>query len=331
MEIFRAYDIRGIYPEQINGDIAYLVGRAFVKFLKKEKANIVVGRDARLSTPELFKGLVRGITDEGGNVIDIGLAITPMVYFTTAHFNFDGGIKITASHNPANYNGFKMVRENAVPISGQSGIKKIQEIVVKDQSLNQLDREKKGTVQAKEVLSEYVKFNLKDFDLSDEEKKEIKEFQFLTQKPIVYVFNINKDQTENIPLQTSQGLSINLNLKLEEEMTELSKTEIKELNLKSQLDLLILFCYNILDLVTFFTIAGGKELRAWTIKKGSNAVSAGGVVHSDFEKKFIKAEIIPWQKLIAAKSWNEAKESGLLKIVGKDHIIQDGNIIEFKI
>ena len=160
-KIFKAYDIRGIYPEQINGDIAYLVGRAFVKFLKKEKTNIVVGRDARLSTPELFKGLVKGITDQGANVIDIGFSITPMVYFATAHFKLDGGIQVTASHNPSQYNGFKMVRENAVPIGGHSGIKEIQEMVIK----GNFETKKKGEAQKKEILSDYAKFNLKDFDL----------------------------------------------------------------------------------------------------------------------------------------------------------------------
>ena len=88
-----------------------------------------------------------------------------------------------------------------------------------------------------------------------------------------------------------------MNLKIEEEISELSEKEKEELILKSQLDQIIIACYNILDLITFYTVAGGKETRAWTIKKGTKCPQAGGKVHSDFEEKFIKAEVVPWQKL----------------------------------
>ena len=101
--------------------------------------------------------------------------------------------------------------------------------------------------------------------------------------------------------------------------------------MESQLDRLILACYNILDLITFYTIAGGKETRAWTLKRGSTAPEAGGKVHSDFKEKFIKAEIIPYQKLITVGSWQIAREKGLIQMEGKDYIIQDGDVIEFKI
>lgn len=99
--IFKAYDIRGVYPDDLDEETAYLIDRAFVKFLKKKKPRVVVGRDNRLSSPSLFKSLTKGIIDQGANVIDIGLSTTPMFYFTVAHFKFDGGINITASHNPA--------------------------------------------------------------------------------------------------------------------------------------------------------------------------------------------------------------------------------------
>ena len=124
--------------------------------------------------------------------------------------------------------------------------------------------------------------------------------------------------------------TLKINLKLEEEISELSEKEKEELGMKSQLDRLILACYNILDLITFYTITGGKETRAWTLKKGSLAPQAGAKVHSDFTE-FIRAEVIPWQKLVEAGSWTKAREKGWLQTVGKDYIIQDGDVIEFKI
>jgi len=99
----------------------------------------------------------------------------------------------------------------------------------------------------------------------------------------------------------------------------------------SQLDQLILECYNILDLITFYTITGGKETRAWTLKRGLTAPDAGGVVHTDFKTKFIRAEVINWENLIAAGGWKEAKETGQIKTVGRDYAVQDGDVIEFKI
>jgi len=164
-------------------------------------------------------------------------------------------------------------------------------------------------------------------DLTNEEKKEIKEFQFLTQKPIFYILNTNgKTNYSDFPFK-----HLVMNLKDEEEISELSEKEAEELSLKPHLDQLTTSCYTILDLITFFTVAGGKETRAWTLKRGSNANQAGGCVHSDFEEKFIRAEVIPWQKLIEAEGWKEAREKGLIKTTGRDYVVNDGDIIEFKI
>lgn len=177
-----------------------------------------------------------------------------------------------------------------------------------------------------------------ELSLTEEEKSELKEYQFLTAKPTILVLNIGSEN------EIKKDNFLLFNLKLEEEISELSSEEKEELKVKSSLDQLILSCYNVLDLITFYTIAGGKETRAWTIKNGSKAPEAGGIVHSDFEKKFIRAEVIPWQKLIAIPDkiisdqkgrkigpWEKARESGLLRIIGKDYIIQDGDVIEFKI
>jgi len=173
-----------------------------------------------------------------------------------------------------------------------------------------------------------------DISLSEEENSLIKEFQFLTQKPIIYLFNTDQSNKFKIDerLKSKVGSHYLIsNLKFEEEVSELSEKEIEELKIKPFLDQLILTCYNILSLITFFTIAGGKETRAWTIKKGVLAPEAGGKVHSDFEKKFIRAEVIPWQKLIELGAWKKARELGQIKTAGRDYLVQDGDIIEFKI
>jgi hypothetical protein len=166
-------------------------------------------------------------------------------------------------------------------------------------------------------------------DLSEEEKEEIKEFRFLTEKPVIYILNSNNHQ--EITLKDSREPVINLNAKIEEEISELSEAELKEMEIKSQLDQVIIACYNILNLITFYTVTGGKETRAWTLKNGSLCPKAGGVVHSDFEEKFIRADVIPWQALIEAGGWNAAREKGWIKTVGKDYPVKDGDVIEFRI
>ncbi len=169
---------------------------------------------------------------------------------------------------------------------------------------------------------ETIRIELEMKDLESKEKENL-----LSQKPIVFLYNTNNGNDGN---ETGPN-RISLNLKLEEEISELSEEEKKELGVKSQLDQLIVACYNILDLITFYTITGGKESRAWTIKKGALAPEAGGRVHSDFKEKFIKAEVIPWQKLVEAGSWQKARERGWIKTCGRDYIVQDGDVIEFKI
>src|SRR3989344_8334079 len=126
--IYKAYDIRGIYPTELNDDIAFRVGRALVLFLDKTNPRVAVGRDARLSSPALAEALIRGITDQGGTVIDIGLAATRTLYFAVAHHGYDAGVEVTASHNPKEYNGLKIVRERAISIGLENGLVQIREI-----------------------------------------------------------------------------------------------------------------------------------------------------------------------------------------------------------
>jgi len=123
---FKAYDVRGEVPEQLNEAVVYRIGRACAQFLATD--TIVVGHDIRLSSPQLTTALKQGICAQGTDVLDIGLCGSEEVYFATANLNAGGGVMITASHNPANYNGLKFIREEARPISGDNGLFEIQRI-----------------------------------------------------------------------------------------------------------------------------------------------------------------------------------------------------------
>ncbi len=167
-KIFKAYDIRGIYPEEIDEEAAYKIGAAFAVFIKKasskENPQIVVGRDNRKSSDSLFNALSRGLIEQGVNVVDIGLSATPTLYFSVANYNYDGGINITSSHNPKQYNGFKLVREKAIPLSGDSGIEEIKELAMS----NDFSKvEKLGEIIKKDTSNDYIAINkIKDsFDI----------------------------------------------------------------------------------------------------------------------------------------------------------------------
>ena len=120
---FKAYDIRGRIPDQLNNDIARPIGRTYGQFLRP--SSVIVGHDVRLSSLELAQALSSGLTESGADVLDIGMCGTEEVYFQTFHRGFDGGIMVTASHNPIDYNGMKLVRKGSRPISGDTGLKEI--------------------------------------------------------------------------------------------------------------------------------------------------------------------------------------------------------------
>lgn len=160
--IFKAYDIRGIYPDQLNEELAYKTGQAFAEMIKNEEKKseitMVVGRDMRLSSPGLAQRVISGITDQGVNVVDIGLVSTPTFYFAVAKYGYDAGLQISASHNPQQYNGFKMVRKNAIPVSGETGIMDLRDVVA-GETLQPV--ETKGKIEKLEnVIDEHVKFAL---------------------------------------------------------------------------------------------------------------------------------------------------------------------------
>lgn len=129
MPIFKAYDIRGVVPDELGPHDAWRIGRATARFLAASP--VLVGRDARPSSPELADALVRGLLDEGVDVLDAGLVSTPMVYFGVASLGAAGGVSLTASHNPSRYNGFKLCRAHAVPIGGVSGLREIESIAAR--------------------------------------------------------------------------------------------------------------------------------------------------------------------------------------------------------
>ncbi len=148
---FKAYDIRGRIPDELNADMAYKIGRGYASLLSPKK--VCVGRDVRLSSEDFSASVTRGLTAQGCDVIDIGLCPTEEVYFATFHLKLDGGIMVTASHNPMDYNGMKLVREEARPISADSGLKDIERLVV-DESFSPATR--KGEAQSMSVRTAYI-------------------------------------------------------------------------------------------------------------------------------------------------------------------------------
>lgn len=158
--IFKAYDIRGTVPDQLNSDIAYSIGNALAAYLKPH--TIAVGRDMRLSSDQMFDALSSGIIDAGVDVVDLGLISTDGLYFAVGKFKYDGGVMITASHNPKEYNGFKICREGALPLSGQQGLDKIMEAIEKDSVLKSSTR---GNINRRGIADDYGRHCLSFIDI----------------------------------------------------------------------------------------------------------------------------------------------------------------------
>ena len=149
--IFKSYDIRGIVPSQLNEELAYAIGRAFVEVL--ERKNICIGRDMRPSGQAFMEALARGASDAGADVTEVGLISTDAIYFAVGHYGFDGGVMITASHNPANYNGFKFCREEAIAISIDTGLAQIRDKVVAGDFKTS---PRKGAIKTKDILDDFA-------------------------------------------------------------------------------------------------------------------------------------------------------------------------------
>ena len=157
MGAFHAYDIRGVFGVDFDGATAYKVGFFLPELLSADK--ILVGRDCRLSSDEIHDRLVEGITDAGADVCDLGLSTTPMVYFGTADYGFKASVQITASHNPAQYNGMKVSRENALPVGLDNGLGQIQEWIESGRECR--PAAVKGTVHRMDIHQEYLSFLMK--------------------------------------------------------------------------------------------------------------------------------------------------------------------------
>ena len=157
MGAFHAYDIRGIYNVDFDKETAYKVGYFLPELLSADK--VLVGRDGRVSSPEIHEYLVKGITDAGVDVYDIGLSTTPMVYFGTANYGFKASVQITASHNPAEYNGMKVSRENALPVGLDTGLGQIKEWIESGRECPVA--EVRGTVYPMDIKKDYLDFLLK--------------------------------------------------------------------------------------------------------------------------------------------------------------------------
>ena len=178
-EAFKAYDIRGVYPDDIDEKGYYRIAKAYVYLFKPK--TMVLGMDARLSSPPLKAALSQGFVDAGVDVIDIGKITTDMLYFAVGEYGYSGGIVVSASHNPKQYNGMKLVREKVTAISSDTGLFDIRDVVKegKDESVTS---DKKGTVTERDILDDYLRYVLKSIDTS-----KIKRFRFVGNANFGYV------------------------------------------------------------------------------------------------------------------------------------------------
>lgn len=195
--------------------------------------------------------------------------------------------------------------------------------------------------QKKDILERVVKLLeegklLNSVEWSDEERKLLKEYSFLTMKPFLYVYNVDESQLNDKPSLNGipEEQIIVLSAQVEAELVGLNQEETKEflseLGIKeSGLDQLIKKSYKLLNLITYFT-SGEKETKAWTVMAGSSAPQAAGKIHTDFEKGFIRAEVISWKDFVDCGGEVKAKEKGLVRLEGKEYIVQDGDTMHFR-
>ncbi|MCQ2974018.1 MAG: phosphomannomutase/phosphoglucomutase [Bacteroidales bacterium] len=226
---FHAYDIRGVWNKDFNKDDVYKIGFFIPQLLDTKQ--IIVGRDGRVSSPEIHDALLKGLTDAGADVYDIGLATTPMVYFATANYNFKAGVQITASHNPGEYNGLKISKENALPVGYDSGLDKLEKLATEGVVV---PVENKGKVIIKDIKQDYLDFQKKYFsDISNI-------------KVGVDCSNgagtlIAKDVWGNTPIYINEKLDGNFPCHAPNPLIPQNTVQMQQLVVKEQLDLGIVF------------------------------------------------------------------------------------------
>ena len=194
-KIFKAYDIRGIYPQQIDENLAYKIGQAYCRIVKPDQS-VAVGMDVRTHSSSLKKSLIDGLIDAGVDVVDLGLISTEMLYFAVGNYDYSGGIQVTASHNTAEFNGFKMTRSKAIPISSDTGILEIRDLIMDRQ--DRVESDLSGKVEKRDILEDFALFVLSMID-----KDKLKNFKIAFNpnfgfggevlKKVIEVGNLNID------------------------------------------------------------------------------------------------------------------------------------------
>jgi len=180
--VFKAYDIRGVYPDQIDEEGYYRIAKAYVYLFKPK--TVVVGMDARLSSPPLKASLIDGFLDAGVDVVDIGKVTTDMLYFAVGEYDYSGGIVVSASHNPKQYNGMKLVREKVTAISSDTGLFDIRDVIKEGKDAG-VTSDKKGTLSERDILDDYLRHVLKSIDTGA-----IKRFRFVGNGNFGYVSRV---------------------------------------------------------------------------------------------------------------------------------------------
>ena len=180
--VFKAYDIRGVYPDQIDEEGYYRIAKAYVYLFKPK--TVVVGMDARLSSPPLKATLIEGFLDAGVDVVDIGKVTTDMLYFAVGEYDYSGGIVVSASHNPKQYNGMKLVREKVTAISSDTGLFDIRDVIKEGKDAG-VTSDKKGALTERDILDDYLRHVLKSVDTAS-----IKRFRFVGNANFGYVSRV---------------------------------------------------------------------------------------------------------------------------------------------
>jgi len=290
-------------------------------------------------------GLVKGAsTGEGlGNKFLANIREVDAIAQVVRVFKND---KIIHVHNQINPEDDIETINTELILADLETIKKVQIRIEKDVRGNVKGSSEQLAVvkKIKENLDAGRLANETTLDIDDENTKIIiRELSLLTMKPFIYVYNACPVKSDEVGAELFNGVYykipqklkekdsfVVLDIKIEEELLEMSSEEAQELGVKSNIGDLALKAYEVLGLVTFLT-TGKDETRAWTIKKNSTAPEAGTAIHNDFKEKFVRAEVIQWDELLKVGSWGKAREIGKLRTEGRDYIVQDGDVIEFKI